>query len=46
MDLVKIWKRARLENNNDLYLVVTDKGVMIKEVETERIIKFIKNSNK
>ncbi len=46
MNIVEIWKRARLENNNDLYMVVDKDKVMIKEIETEKIIKIIKTSNK
>lgn len=46
MNIVEIWKRARLENNNDLYMVVDKDKIMIKEIETEKIIKIIKTSNK
>ena len=45
MDLVKIWKRARLENSNDLYIVVNDDAIMIKEIDTEKIVKIIKINN-
>lgn len=46
MNIVEIWKRARLESNNDLYMVVDKDKIMIKEIETEKIIKIIKTSNK
>lgn len=46
MNIVEIWKRARSENNNDLYMVVDKDKIMIKEIETEKIIKIIKTSNK
>ena len=46
MNIVEIWKRARLENNNDLYMIVDKDKIMIKEIETEKIIKIIKTSNK
>ena len=45
MDIVKIWKKVRLENNNDLYMVVNDDTIMIKEIDTEKIVKIVKINN-
>ena len=47
LDLVKIWRRVNLENSGRLYLVLKEDKAIIREVDTEKIIKIIDlDSNK
>ena len=47
LDLVKIWRRVNLENSGRLYLTIKEDKAIIKEVESEKIIKIIDlDSNK
>lgn len=47
LDLMKIWRKVNLESPNKLYLVLKEDKAIIRECESEKIIKIIDlDSNK
>ena len=47
LDLMKIWRKVNLESSSKLYLVLKEDKAIIREVDTEKIIKIIDlDSNK
>lgn len=47
LDLMKMWRKVNLESPNKLYLVLKEDKAIIREVESEKIIKIIDlDSNK
>ena len=47
LDLMKIWRKVNLESSERLYLVLKEDKAIIREVDSEKIIKIIDlDSNK
>lgn len=44
LDIVKEWNMIRLENPNDLYLVIEGNTFVIKEIDTDKIVKIIEKN--
>ena len=43
MDIVKIWNKVVSQNENKLYLVMKEDKTIIKEVESDKVVKIIEN---